>query len=151
MSPGETDSQVVALFTAAIPIQTGKWEEMQWRVSYRAIKSVNPLESQNRGSPTWMWWCCWLNGMQHPRDKGSVGWRGTSLVVHWLRVHLPKQETQVPSLAHGDPTCCQATKPVSTTTEAMLSATGEAATVRSPCAAARESPHAATKTQHRQK
>ena len=37
---------------------------------------------------------------------------GTSLVVQWLRIHLPMQATQVPALVQEDPTCHGATKPV---------------------------------------
>ena len=37
---------------------------------------------------------------------------GTSLVVQWLRIHLPMKGTQVRSLAREDPTCRGATKPV---------------------------------------
>ena len=37
--------------------------------------------------------------------------RGTSLVVQWLRIHLPMQGTWVPSLVWEDPTCGRATKP----------------------------------------
>ena len=40
---------------------------------------------------------------------------GTSLVVQWLRIHLPTQGTQVWSLVWEDYTCQGATKPVSTT------------------------------------
>lgn len=36
----------------------------------------------------------------------------TSLVVQWLRVSLPKQGTQVQTLAEEDPTCHQATEPM---------------------------------------
>ena len=39
-------------------------------------------------------------------------WR-TSLVVQWLRIRLPMQETQVQSLVWEDHTCHGATKPVS--------------------------------------
>ena len=39
-------------------------------------------------------------------------WWGTSLVVQWLRIHLPVQGTRVWSLVQEDPTCCEATKPV---------------------------------------
>ena len=38
--------------------------------------------------------------------------RWTSLVVQWLRIHLPMQGTRVLSLVREDPTCCGATKPV---------------------------------------
>ena len=37
----------------------------------------------------------------------------TSLVVQWLRIHLPMQGTQVRALAQEDPTCRGAAKPVS--------------------------------------
>ena len=36
---------------------------------------------------------------------------GTSL-VQWLRIHLPMQETWIPSLIQEGPTCGGATKPV---------------------------------------
>ena len=35
-----------------------------------------------------------------------------SLVVQWLRIRLPMQETQVRALVREDPTCRGATKPV---------------------------------------
>ena len=37
----------------------------------------------------------------------------TSLVVEWIRSHLPMQGTQVRSLFWEDSTRCRATKPVS--------------------------------------
>ena len=37
---------------------------------------------------------------------------GTSLLVQWLRIHLPMQGTWVRSLVQRDPTCRRATKPV---------------------------------------
>ena len=39
-------------------------------------------------------------------------WVGTSLVVQWLRIHLPMQGTQVQLLVWEDPTHHGATKPV---------------------------------------
>ena len=39
--------------------------------------------------------------------------KGASLVVQWLRIHLPMQGTWVQALAREDPTCCGATEPVS--------------------------------------
>ena len=36
----------------------------------------------------------------------------TSLVVQWLRIHLPMQWTRVWPLVQGDPTCHRATKPM---------------------------------------
>ena len=41
----------------------------------------------------------------------------TSLVVQWMRICLPRQETQVRSLVREDSTCRRATKACSTTTE----------------------------------
>ena len=40
----------------------------------------------------------------------KVNW--TSLVAQWLRIHLPRQGTQVRALVQEDPTCRGATKPV---------------------------------------
>ena len=37
---------------------------------------------------------------------------GTSLVVQWLRIHLPMQGTRVQALAREDPACRRGTKPV---------------------------------------
>ena len=39
------------------------------------------------------------------------GSRGTSLVVQWLRIHLPMQGTRVRALIWEDPTCRGVTKP----------------------------------------
>ena len=39
-------------------------------------------------------------------------WGGTSLVVQWLRIHLPMQGTGVRALVWEDPICHRATKPV---------------------------------------
>ena len=38
---------------------------------------------------------------------------GTSLVVQWIRIHLPMQGTQVSALVWEDPTCRRAAKPMS--------------------------------------
>ena len=37
---------------------------------------------------------------------------GASLVVQWLRIHLPMQGTWIRALVQEDPTCCGATKPM---------------------------------------
>ena len=60
----------------------------------------------------------------------------TSLVVLWLRIHLPIQGTWVLSLVQEDPTCPGATKPKRPNTEALApyslcSATGEVTARRS--------------------
>ena len=56
----------------------------------------------------------WLNlsGHQGPHLQYEKLQAGASLVVHWLRIHLPLQGTQVPFLVREDPTCLGATKPV---------------------------------------
>ena len=38
-------------------------------------------------------------------------WSRTSLVVQWLRIHLPIQETWVRFLLQEDSSCCEATEP----------------------------------------
>ena len=45
-----------------------------------------------------------------PYNKGTSVW--TSLVVQWLRIHLPMQETWVQSLVWEDSTCHRAAKPL---------------------------------------
>ena len=51
----------------------------------------------------------WFDWRVSPGVKNT--WR-TSLVVQWLRIHLPMQGTRVWALIQEDPTCCGATKPV---------------------------------------
>ena len=41
-----------------------------------------------------------------------MAWSGASLVVQWLRTHLPMHGTWVRALVQEDPTCRGATKPV---------------------------------------
>ena len=60
----------------------------------------------------------------------------TSLVVWWIRLHLPMQGAQVPSLVREDPTCLGATQPVCHSywahePRAPCSATGESTALRS--------------------
>ena len=42
--------------------------------------------------------------------QSLISW--ASLVVQWLRIHLPMQGTRVRALVREDPTCRGATKPV---------------------------------------
>ena len=44
------------------------------------------------------------------QSKGRVV--GASLVVHWLKIHLPMQWMRFQSLLQEDPTCLRATKPM---------------------------------------
>ena len=53
-----------------------------------------------------------LNLSQHLVSHNLNYLMEISLVVQWLRIHLPVQGTWVPSLVWEDPTCCEATKPV---------------------------------------
>ena len=46
------------------------------------------------------------------KEGNSKDRLGTSLVAHWLRMHLPMQGTRVRALVWEDPTCRRATKPV---------------------------------------
>ena len=46
----------------------------------------------------------------HLGGKEKDTW--TSLVVQWLRIHLPMKGTQVQSLVQEDPSCRGATEPV---------------------------------------
>ena len=61
--------------------------------------------------------CCGVGGAS--RDSAGSGApeegltsRGGTLVVQWLRIHLPMQGTQVQSLIQEDLTCFRATKPM---------------------------------------
>ena len=55
---------------------------------------------------------------RHVRDTGRrKGLVGTSLGVQWLRIPLPVQGTQVPSLVWEDLTCHRAKSLCPTTTE----------------------------------
>ena len=46
------------------------------------------------------------------QEVSSIKKMGASLVVQWLRIHLPMQGTRVRSLVQEDPTCRGATKPM---------------------------------------
>ena len=49
---------------------------------------------------------------------------GTSLLVQWLRIHLPKQGTQVQFLVQEDSACLSATKPLHSYWAHTLETTG---------------------------
>ena len=60
----------------------------------------------------------WPSHLQR-KNRGNVSWMPlyksqsrTSLVVQWLRIHLPVQGTWVRALVREDSTCWRATKPV---------------------------------------
>ena len=52
-----------------------------------------------------------------PHQKWAIG---TSLMIQWLRIHLPMQGTWVGPLVLEDPTYCGATKPVHHNSEPTL-------------------------------
>ena len=60
--------------------------------------------------PIWLLFCG-LMGVRYqgpansPWERAIEIGQGTSLVVQWLRIHLPMQGIQVPSLVQEDPTC----------------------------------------------
>ena len=53
-----------------------------------------------------------FDGLISSLDMAKERISGTSLVVQWLRIHLPMQGTQVWALVWEDPTYRGATKPV---------------------------------------
>ena len=56
--------------------------------------------------------------MSEQRDrKASEFSHKASLVVQWLRIRLPRQRTQVPSLVREDLTCPRALSPYTRATE----------------------------------
>ena len=60
-------------------------------------------------------WCCtdtcYYSSSQTHRVYNTQNINfGASLLVQWIRIHLPMQETWDQSLVKEDPTCCMATK-----------------------------------------
>ena len=53
-------------------------------------------------------------------DQGWKTMKGTSLVMHWVGIHLPIQGTQIWSLILEDPTCHGQLSPCTTTTDSTL-------------------------------
>ena len=69
------------------------------------------FEKKTSKTSYWMKWhrqkkVCTVYDFIHTKNSRA------SLVVQWLRIRLPMQETWVPSLVWEDSTCCGATKPV---------------------------------------
>ena len=79
-------------------------------------------------------------------DKPQKHYARMSLVVQWIRIHLPRQGTWVQSLVWEDYTCRWPTKPMYLGFRALLKAVypgahapqRETTTIRSPCTATRE-------------
>ena len=97
------------------------------------------------------------HGETHINILSLKGAWETSLVVQWLRIHLPRQETLVWSLVWEDPTSQEATKPVCRKyrgqgLEPVRHKSSPGITARErPCHCSWRTPRAATKTQHDQK
>ena len=85
-------------------------------------------------------------------------------MAQWVRVCLPMQVTQVPSLIRENPTCCRATNPCVTTAEAHVLRAHAPQQEKPPewgasvpqreqarLAATRQSPRAVMEIQHSQK
>ena len=99
----------------------------------------------------------WFNQSRLCNEDSIKPQKGTSLVVQWLRIHLPMQGTQVQSLVRKIPHATEqlGRGTASTGHLGLCSAIGEAAALRSPCsetgwlpfAPTRESPQKAMKTQ----
>ena len=53
-----------------------------------------------------------MNNITTMKEQIKNWIQGASLVVQWLRIHLPMQGTRVRALAREDPTCRGATKPM---------------------------------------
>ena len=56
--------------------------------------------------------CMLHSAAKKNKNKIFFKMEGSSLMVQWLRIHLPMQGTGVQSLVQEDPTCHGATKPV---------------------------------------
>ena len=59
-----------------------------------------------------------LHGKAQPATTSRQS--GTSLVVQWLRIHLPMQRMQVQSLVREDSTCRGAAEPATATEASRL-------------------------------
>ena len=83
--------------------------------NYRKPVCSNEDPTQRRKKSIYKYFCSYIHIYSYPPIPCENQLRrkmGTSLVVQWLRVHLPMQGTQVPTLVWEDPTCREATKPV---------------------------------------
>ena len=99
------------------------------------------------------------------KNTSSKRYMCTSLVVQWLRIHLPLQGTQVRSLVGEDSTGCRATKPMCHNYRSLSALQSVLHNKKSHCneelmyrneeepplTTARENQSTATKTQHRPK
>ena len=109
--------------------------------------------------------CSWPSTLLPPSESHQDFQLGTSLVVQWLRIHLPVQRTQVRSLTWEDSICHRATEPMCRNCWAGVpgacslqqerpsqwEASAPQPKSSSPHTATRESPRAATKTRCSQK
>ena len=76
-------------------------------------------------------------------QKENLRHSGASLVVQWIRIRLPMQETQVQSLVQKAPACHGVTKPMHYNYQSLHALEPRSCNKRSPCTA--------VKAQHSQK
>ena len=102
-SLGFLDSSIVEFFNSVITVGCGEiWfsviEPFHGLRKRQFHSDEEPMKSGNRKKKNYI------------HESNPVGL--ASLVVQWLRIHLPMQATWVRALVWEDPTCCGATKPV---------------------------------------
>ena len=100
-----------------VPVElTSSWDEAKRALRLNEVLSLNPdLSLTDCETPNKIFHSLHLGlliGKDNDKtDLKELFW--TSLVVQWLRIHLPVQGTWVGSLVGEDPTYRGATKPVS--------------------------------------
>ena len=89
---------------------------VQALISDTATESLTPFCMPPASSIQSIFPCHQITLSKHRHNHGipliKKEQKRASLVGPWLRIHLPMQGTQVPSLVWEDPACCGATKPV---------------------------------------
>ena len=103
-----------------------RWSPLcEWRMKFRrpAHDDKQPIETNLQIWAKMMNLAEYLEAVFFKSDQRDIERskteviHGASLVVWWIRIHLPMQGTRVWPLIHEDSTCCRATKPSYTTSE----------------------------------
>ena len=125
------------------------------RIYLQTKQPTRDLPSKYTNSP-------WISILKTKQSKNG---QGASLVVQWLRIHLPMQQTGVQSLFRECPTCHEATKSMGHNYWRLCARKPMLLSKRShrdqkpaycneeetPLATIREGPHVPTKTKFKQK